>query len=539
MFSIGSHTFPDLHVSSAVLTTVASGTDTLEIGLSKPIDATAAFSPWQQVTLYQDSSPIWVGWLDMRALTATGANQATSLTFRGAARWLDLICYRQSRSAIDSFHSLGSVVLGLGYNEDDEPVKISANAQAAQIAAQLAADTPAYPAPGGVALRPNFGGAYLPALKLPLLPKTNSSLGTCLLALIAWFPRFCFRSAPLENLPWDEIRPQLDLVDTDSEPTITISTAAGIADLRITPRYDLQLSQTTIHYVRRGSEKGDIFGVTTDTASTTNGSPNRLTYTIDLEPGEAVPDAGLAAEYQLWAGRLLWDTSLTIPRIDWAWLPGHRIAFDAPLPTAIAVPPVIQTITRDLFSQTTQITAGTRGQLGLDQRIELARKHPRSAAAGIGEQAFDGGDATTEQKNKDGELTVAITTASGYTYTVDPNAVAWTAPPYSGTGEGTTKAVPGTYTVLASPTIAPEAGIIFTAPPASATAAGVGSTPAALEFTPLSRLQLIHSDGRTVDIDTSTLPTGATAQFREITVCTTDGEQTAWVLMTEPTAPTP
>lgn len=534
MYTIGGHTFDSIGVATAILTSNASAPDTLEIQLDKPIDATALFSPWQLVELREDGTLLWEGWHDMRGLSASGANQAQSITLRGVGRAMDMHMYQQARAAFGESltETIGGVVLGMAVDIETRVArKIPADEQAEDIAAQLLDAC-------GIELMPTYrvnpedAPTFLPTLKLPLMPKTNASLGTCLGAVMTWFPTFAWRSATPDDGYSDLNR--IVLVDTDASPIIEISTADLISECAFNPRYDLQLSETKIIWARR-LPAGGIQGINTDTATTANGSPHKLIYTIDLEPGEEVPSTGIAAEYQKWAGRLLWDSRVAVLGLHWDWAPGDRLTFAAPLPSAIAVPPVVQVITRDLMRGTTAITAGTRQQLGLDQRIELAKKLPRPGAAGLGNAEFDGGDAETEEKDKTGELIIKITDGLDG-HPIDKSTVSWVAGTSCGISESTTKAAPGTYPVVGAVTYDPESGLIRMAVPATAEAAAIGSTEATLEYTPGKRLRLITAT-KEIDLDTADLPASGIARFREAGgLCdpTTGEEMTAYIMMTEP-----
>lgn len=385
VFSIGGKKFDSLDVIGATLTRSTSGQETLTLELDRAIDAAAVFNPFSKQELREDNTLIWTGWLNMEPIAANGQAETKSLTFLGAWRFLDLVEYEQlipvKGEEGPQLASSSAVMVGRLFSDAATPAgRIDADDILAEIASQLQAKSPA-----------SLGGG-LPELFIPLENRSDSTLGSVLLSVMAWFPTRVVQAGTGAGLA---------IVDVDATTQhIFDESDIDIESLRIVPRYDLLCSETKIVFLRQ--QEGELFARTEDVSTTGNGSPRKIFRTVELEKGEDAPAEGLAAQFQSWAGRLLLDSELTLPDLRFDILAGDRAWFRGALPTfGTDGRQVIQTVTFDLMAETTTLALGPRHHLGLDQLLALARKPAKGA-----------GDPPQNQPTNTGTITVTILDAS-------------------------------------------------------------------------------------------------------------------------------
>lgn len=507
MFKIGAYEFSELDVASATLASQASGLDTLTLQLAKPINATSVFDPYEAAVLTEDGTARFTGWLDVKSLAATGSSQAHTLTFQSAFRFLDLRNYYQPRfvqtssTTWEEFQT-NEVMLGKSVEiagpDGPEILQLTAQQQLIKIVEQFESEFPSSQITG-----------TLPALKLPWLPRTNATLGTCLLAILAWLPKYCLRSDGYD----------LVIVDTSAEDAHDVTELnCQVEDIKITPRYDLLKAETKLTYTKPGAETVPeallSYYVRVDTATSSNASPRKWAYSIPLEDGEPFPDLGIADQLHQWDGYLLLDTSLTLRGLHWEMLIGQKLNLGGLFPN-FASTPVIQTITRDLFRKTIQIAAGPRKHLSLDQLLELNRKAPKGGGGG-------GPD------NQETQATIQRTIE-------DPNSDAVAGGAYFSIGDkvvssgGQITVDPGEYTILYH--VPPD----YVPPdPEDIKVTPGGNSNETVTATFRERIRLRRADGlltEDIDIRVADLPDNVgTAKFREVERC--DGKK-AMVLMTD------
>lgn len=395
--NIGGHAFADLGVQGATFTRLASGEDTLAIELQKPIDAADIFAPYAPYEFGdEDAGYNQTLWLDLRHLAAQPA-ESRQLQFTSAFRFLDLANAKQLRPVLKAdgtieLVEMTAITLGqlvtLNTAHDQTSIeKISAAAQIAALVAQFSEQFPDIPFTGGAG-----------AIDLPWSLQTNATIGTCLLAILRWFPTYLVRSTS----------GGLEIVDGSGQPAREVTTA-GLESVSIRPRHDLLASETKITYTKPVPQRVTLSSATrgmalqasrTDTATTANGSPRKIHLTIELEQGEEYPDSGLAAIYQAYIGRLMLDTELQITGdLRWEIRPGDRLALGGILAQPGTDNPIVQTVSRDLFARTVKVQAGPRKHLGLDQLVELVRKRTKGGGTD---------NSNSDPYNSTGSITVNV-----------------------------------------------------------------------------------------------------------------------------------
>lgn len=520
---IGTYTFEDIAATGATLAQAATGEDTLTIDLARPLDAADLFTPYAPYTFRDGTDYSQTFWLDLRAAAATPA-ETRSLHFVSAFRFLDLANYTQERPVVTpdtdpQVIAMQAVMLGQSATilTPGGPVtidKIDARAQLAHIVTQFQA---------------RFGAIWsgtdtMPELKLPWLPKTNATLGTAIMALLAWFPGLAIRSDG----------GGLKLVDTYTQASHAISEALpDLASITIKPRHDLLVSKTKLIYAQPGprNESGGngIGEILIDEATTANGSPRWIERTVELESEEPFPSLGLAEQFQTWVGQLILDTQITLHALHWEILPGHRLDLAGAIatPASGAASPVVQTLTRDLFAGTCTIQAGPRDHLSLDQLLDLNRKQPKGGGGGGGEPDPD-------------ETGTLATIMMGLPAGAQAH---WSIGPYSGTGsDNITDAAPGTYTAIFAPVWDSDGGRLYMAPPEGPkTLVSGGSATFTANYEAISRLKL-QAAGQSpstddIDINTEDLASHGPATLTEIDVCVDGQPKKRLFLCSEPYDP--
>jgi hypothetical protein len=502
MMTLGGHTFQSLRVASSQFSQAASGEDVLTLTLSIPIVTESVFVPYEPYD-FVDGSFTQRFWLDLAHLASQPA-QSQQLQFVSAFRFLDLANATQLRPVKNpttgevtlvnmTALTLGQAITLASPTAVPAVEKISASAQVSALKTQFTTQFPTIPFTG------NVGG-----LELPWSLRTNATIGTCLLDILGWFPTYQIRSTTTG----------LEIVNGAGGTAHAISSAShSVKNINIRPRHDLLTSETKITFVKPPPSvitfTGNNGGVTlqdsrTDTATTENGSPRKINLTVELEAGEPFPSDAIASTFQAYIGQLLLDVDLTLRGLHWNIRPGHRLNLGGSF-AQDADPPIVQTISRDLFKRTCQIKAGPRKHLGLDKLIELARK--RSKGGG-------GGDRSPGPLEEAGTLSVII---SGHP---DAGNALWTVGDNNGRGTAEVELPPGDYTVIFPPYWDQAGGRLYFAPSVNVTITDGDTSTATGEFLAMERLFLQNTSGTSGDdIDLNCVDIGSglgVAKIREI-----------------------
>jgi hypothetical protein len=386
MYTIGGKSFSELGVERAVLTQGLSSESSLTLDFSAPYDAGKEFNPFQSYTLSGEGLDWvlgWVGWLNYEGISASNSGEYRSLSFFGPLRFLDYAVFGQeyypNPSQVKNWEGYrvenqSTVALGRKFvvARDANPTwnvtpndsvsdlneeKISANEQLKELIKEF----------NKLEHIPVSLEGGLPELKLPYLIRDNATYGSCIFALLAWFPEY--------GIVEDGFKLIIRKIGSKSW-----NTPKAIENFSANPRYDLLVRKVKLVYIPHESQGRGLenrlseinAGARIDEASSGRGFKD-IVETYHLQDGESFPDMGLASRYMDWVGRLKVDSSFTLMGdILPSWNPGDGIDL-SPFYSGEGETQIM-TISRDLSQDSISISAGSKAHLGLDQLFDLNRR---------------------------------------------------------------------------------------------------------------------------------------------------------------------
>lgn len=388
----------ELGITGARLTMAASAMDVLELSTDEHLKAKEIIGPFNRVILTVDKKPRFIGWCDTAPRDASGGQHGRVYTLHGGWRWLDRKIYQQDALVGGNVAPSGSVMLNRGLEPD---TKVSAGNQIADILAFAHGGSSAWsysPPPGGIA-----------SLSVPNLPRMNATCGSAMRAVMEWLPAIAMRWSYATDTP------SLEFVDVDATPVRGITHLnTDLSKVTLNPRYELLCDEVELIYLvlwtLRDSDMGSFKSRYVDSAGPSGdaaafGAARKFSFTVELEQNEPPPNGGLAAEYLRWVGRLQVDSTIESDGdLRWDWSCGDRLHFGGVLSEWSDYSSVIQVITRDLFRDKLTLQVGSRGHLGLDQMLELARKKASGMGGGGGGWASE----TDDDEGEKATITVTI-----------------------------------------------------------------------------------------------------------------------------------
>ena len=369
-------------IAGGRLTTTAGGNDGLALETGESIDATAIIAPFGRVQLTVGGTRLFVGWLDQAPLQAQGGKEGRSYALTGPQRWLDETTYLQSVVNIEgAIPTLGErntsrtvlnarvAVAGGGTFEIQKP---SLREQVQDLF-----DVVEQQHPGKVAVATDG----LPELTLPEDQRQDGTVLSLLQALLRWVPD----ARPY----WDYTTEPVPTMKFGSAASRTLSASAEQA-AGFSPRYDLLCRSVTMRFII--NEEESRFQVATETAGPSGdalalGATRDLVETIELRSSEKCGAAeliptGLADAYNAFVSVLWNEGSFQLPGLN----PSHRAADEwqiaSPYAGLSSAATPAQSITRDLFAETTTVQIGPPGVLGVAERYDLATANRDRTQAG-------------------------------------------------------------------------------------------------------------------------------------------------------------
>ena len=358
-------------ITGGTLVTTAGGNDTLTLQTGESIDADPLIEPFTRCELTIGGTRVFVGWLDQAPIQAQGGAEGRAYTLTGPQRWLDQAHYLQDTLVMDNgevvhlARGTASTVLNQRLEEIEGLWYLAKPTLAEQIEDLFTVVEDAF----GNQVAVNT--ANLPNASLPEDQRSDTTCWSALQILLRWVPG----TTPRWDYSGATPTMRFTAPGAGTDRTLQATAEQGAA---ISPRLDLLCKTVTVRYVQDSGDGRELKA--TETAGPSGdaadlGATREHVATITLrgdQCGEPEPmPSGLAAAFNAFASRLHNEGTFTLPGLHPTHQPGDAWTIAPPYngPGTSSTP--AQTITRDLFAQTTTIQIGPPGWLGIQEAYDL------------------------------------------------------------------------------------------------------------------------------------------------------------------------
>lgn len=385
--------------------------DRLVLNLAADVDDTPPFAYAEKVELFSASTRRFVGWSRTPAPIATPQGERLRCVFESPTRFLQTTYLQPAYYRVlgsNEGHLQSYIILNRETSQDEEtgatlftPVSLRDQVEALLIYAQTYGD-------GGSAAPFDYDLTGLPDIEIPMTRRKAPTVMECIEAELRWTPNICMRwdytgttgSDPvLRFIGVDTIN--MSTGDAISPPTLSGSgtptthtipnDGTVLTEFDPTPADSQLVRKIKLHWVWTDSENITTPQFTETESVIENGSPRELVLTVELgsrlwngtawaEDHEGVPDNNLARRLHSGFDRVWWQFNAKTHSNDlhWSWRPGDlaNISDAGALEAAYAV---IQSVTRDLFRGTVELSTGAPANRGFGE-LMLPRRAMGSPA---------------------------------------------------------------------------------------------------------------------------------------------------------------